>query len=259
MLYRFSQWFLDLNIPISYDHLSLNFCEGAIQYLEKNPKYIVLHNIIENPYAVNIIQENLHKIDVSLLVLNPNVLDIVDYATLTKHKMNWFYMSKNPIIFSERFQALYKKDIFEEVYYKVLSCNKSYEAIDYLENNPQIIHWDWLSENPYAIDILLENQERINWASFNKNPHPKAVDLIIEKNRIIWGTFLTNPTAIEIIKRNKDMITSAIWENPEIFEIDYEAMAKLRMDFLREELMMKTLHPSKIEKWLEAGLSIDDL
>ena len=55
------------------------------------------------------------------------------------------------------------------------------------------------------------------------------------------------------------MITSAIWENPEIFEIDYEAMAKLRMDFLREELMMKTLHPSKIEKWLEAGLSIDDL
>ena len=36
-------------------------------------------------------------------------------------------------------------------------------------------------------------------------------------------------------------------------------MAKQRMDLLREELMMKTLHPSKIEKWLEAGLSIEDI
>jgi hypothetical protein len=259
MLYRISQWVLDLGIPVSSDHLSLNFCEGAIQYLEQNPKYVVLHNIIENPYAVKIIQKNLHRIDRSLLFLNPNVLEIVDYDKLTIRGINWFHMSKQPVIFSERFQSLYKEDIFEEVYYKVLSCNRSYEAIDYLENNPQIIYWDWLSENPYAIDILLKNQDRINWGSFNKNPHPKAVELIIEQNKIIWETFLTNPTAIEIIKRNKDMITSAIWENPEIFEIDYEAMAKQRMDLLREELMMKTLHPSRIEKWLEAGLSIDDL
>jgi hypothetical protein len=36
-------------------------------------------------------------------------------------------------------------------------------------------------------------------------------------------------------------------------------MAKERMHILREELMMKALHPSRIERLIELGCDIDDL
>jgi hypothetical protein len=63
-----------------------------------------------------------------------------------------------------------------------------------------------------------------------------------------------------MLQQNQDKI-NWYWLsfNPSIFEYDYDTMAKERMTLLREELMMKTLHPSRIEKWLDAGMSIDDL
>jgi hypothetical protein len=45
--------------------------------------------------------------------------------------------------------------------------------------------------------------------------------------------------------------------NPNIFELNYDFL-KRRMDILREELMMKAWHPSRIEKWLDAGMDLED-
>jgi hypothetical protein len=36
-------------------------------------------------------------------------------------------------------------------------------------------------------------------------------------------------------------------------------MSEQRMSLLSEELMIKTLHPSRIQKWLDLGMNIDDL
>jgi hypothetical protein len=47
-------------------------------------------------------------------------------------------------------------------------------------------------------------------------------------------------------------------ENPSIFELDYEFLRK-RMDIIREELMMKAWHPTRIMKWVESGFDMEDI
>ena len=46
--------------------------------------------------------------------------------------------------------------------------------------------------------------------------------------------------------------------NPNIFELDYEAL-KNRISIFKEELIAKALHPKRIEQWLENGIDIEDL
>lgn len=98
------------------------------------------------------------------------------------------------------------------------------------------MNYNTLSENTEAIDILISHLEKICWSLFCKNP-----------------------AAIDYIKCNTDKITPSIWQNPGIFEFDYTLMSKERTKIILEELMKKTLHPSRIEYWLENGMSIDDL
>jgi hypothetical protein len=93
------------------------------------------------------------------------------------------------------------------------------------------------------------------------NTNPDVLEILeSRKENINWNILCLNPIAIKMLEQNQDRI-NWYWLsiNPSIFQYDYDTMAKGRMTLLREELMMKTLHPSRIEKWLEAGLSIDDL
>jgi hypothetical protein len=46
--------------------------------------------------------------------------------------------------------------------------------------------------------------------------------------------------------------------NPSIFGYDYEAL-KERCHIYKEELIQITMHPSRIQKYLDMGISIDDL
>ena len=45
----------------------------------------------------------------------------------------------------------------------------------------------------------------------------------------------------------------------DIITLDYQKLAIERTNILREELMMNVWHPKNIEKWLNSGISIDDL
>ena len=51
---------------------------------------------------------------------------------------------------------------------------------------------------------------------------------------------------------NDGVIISNLLEQPYIFEYDYVKM-KLNMDTLREELIQKTMHPSRVCKIIEEG------
>jgi hypothetical protein len=46
--------------------------------------------------------------------------------------------------------------------------------------------------------------------------------------------------------------------NKNIFELDY-GFLKRRMDIIREELMMKAWHPSRVMKWVEDGYDMEEL
>ena len=107
--------------------------------------------------------------------------------------------------------------------------------------------------------IIENNLHKIHdWKTFSKNP--KAMH-ILEKNldKVNWKTFSENEAAINIILKNMDKVCyKGLSKNPAIFEYDYQGL-KERCDIYREELIKKTMHPSRIQKLLEQGIDLEDL
>jgi hypothetical protein len=94
-----------------------------------------------------------------------------------------------------------------------------------------MIDWDMLSKNPAAIDLLEQNPDKINYMCLSMNPN-----------------------AVHLFEKIPDKIENIyyILSNPSIFEYDYAEM-KLNMSVIFEELMMKTWHPSRVQKWINEG------
>ena len=87
---------------------------------------------------------------------------------------------------------------------------------------------------------------------------------MLEKNhdKIDWDYLSENPNAIHLLEKNPDKINWYWWywlsKNPSIFELDYDAL-KERCLIYKEELIQKAFHPSRIQKYLDSGISIDEL
>lgn len=114
-----------------------------------------------------------------------------------------------------------------------------------------------LSMNPNAVSLLEKHLELIDWWFLSKNPNSVH---FLEKNldKIDWIPLSSNPNAIDLLEKNLDKIDWLfLSKNPNIFELDY-GFLKQRMDIVREELMMKAWHPSRVEKWLDAGMELED-
>lgn len=75
------------------------------------------------------------------------------------------------------------------------------------------------------------------------------------------GTSSSNPNAIDLLEEKPDKINwRYLSENPSIFEIDYYYdELNQRCLIYKEELIQKAFHPSRIQKLLDRGISIDDL
>jgi len=68
-----------------------------------------------------------------------------------------------------------------------------------------------------------------------------------------------NPNAIQLLEKTPDKINwHHLSQNPAIFTYDYDAMRESHKD-LKQELMQSAWHPSRIQKWLEAGLDLEDI
>jgi hypothetical protein len=94
-----------------------------------------------------------------------------------------------------------------------------------------------LSLNPNAVHLLEKNPDKINWDHLSGNPN-----------------------AIHLLEKNPDIINwSFLSRNPSIFKktIKYKYLYQ-RMNIIREELMMKCMHPRRLERWIEMGGDIDD-
>lgn len=185
-------------------------------------------HICQNPIMINIVNEN-------------------------KDKIRWGSLSKN-----KEAVSILKKN-FDKIHWSEFCLNTSPEAIEIIKAHPDKIDWTSLSTNPSAIDYIEENMDKINYWGLSWN---SAAIHIIEKNmsRVSWMGLSANPSAIHLLKQNPDKIDWLQFStNPSIFEYDYQALSIKRTYILLEELMMKTLHPTRIQYWLNNGMSIDDL
>ena len=116
----------------------------------------------------------------------------------------------------------------------------------------------FLAYNPNAIHLLEKYPDRIQWGLLSANPN--AIHLL-EKNldKIKWQWLSENPNAIHLLEKNPDKINwYKLSVNPSIFGYDYEAL-KERCLIYKEELIQKAFHPSRIQKYLDMGISIDEL
>ena len=68
-----------------------------------------------------------------------------------------------------------------------------------------------------------------------------------------------NHYAILLLEKNIDKINwKGLSFNPSIFELDYNVLKK-RCSIYKEELIQVALHPSRIQKYLDLGISFEEL
>ena len=87
-----------------------------------------------------------------------------------------------------------------------LSSNPN--AIDFLEENRNMINWRELSSNPNAIELLRANPDKIDWVYLSANPDPKAIEMLkANLDRISWGYIAqnSNPEAIKLHQPKRKM------------------------------------------------------
>ena len=131
----------------------------------------------------------------------------------------------------------------DKINWDYLSFNK--HAVYLLKTNIERVYWKYLSMNINAVDILEKNIDKIYWDTLTLNPN--AIHLL-EKNidKIYWYNLSRNPNAIHLLEKNLDKINwFNLSRNPNIFTYDYNKM-KLNGINVREELIAKVLHPTRL-------------
>ena len=261
---------------------SLNQNENAVDYLYEHFELFDLHYIVRNPSFTVLPMHLQHPNIYPYIFLNTcdgieNMLKDLDFS-----RHDWSYMCRNPKcidLIQENPKYMYAWDSLsmnpkaiplllrhiEHIDWASLCLNQCKEAIDLLMQYPDNIEWMMLSSNPFAIDILRQNPDKINYWGLCWNY--EAIDLI-EKHMsnqfivpvISWMGLSQNKNAIHILEKNQHKIDwFQLSLNPSIFDYNYKRLSQERTNILREELMQKSCHPSKIQYWLENGMSIEDL
>lgn len=122
-----------------------------------------------------------------------------------------------------------------------LSSNPN--AVDFLEENSNMINWRELSSNPNAIELLKANPDKIDFVFLSKNPDPIAIKMLkANLDKISWGYLAqnSNPEAIKLIEEK-------IKVNPDIIHFDNlaanetsEAMKLIEEHILNENTVYQT-------------------
>ena len=202
------------------------------KFFEKYPNKIVWTVLSKNPFAIHILKKNLDKIDWSGLSSNLNAIDIL---AQNQDKIDWKRLSGNP------------------------------NAICLLSNNQDKIDWMELSLNPNAFSILVLNEDKINWYNLSRNKNPCVIS-ILQKNldKIDWFGLSGNHNALSILSLNQDKINfKQFAQNSSIIEFEYEKSDYDNMlqlcNIYKKELIKKALHPSRIQRYLDQGMSLEQL
>lgn len=220
---------------IEFEYVNRFSCSFTLPFLIDNIMNFFVCEIMSEPHVIKF------------------TIHYLQYHATSLTHIHWMYLSKN----------CYAIDLLvlneDKINWEYLSLNCHWKAIELLERNPDKIHWRYLSRNSGAIHILEKNWDKIDWQFLSNNE--KAIH-ILEKNqdKIDWTFLSGNPGAMRLLQKNQDKIN---WEkfsmNPSIVKevVDYDVIKK-NMDIIREELLSKTMHPRRLQRWIDMGGNIDD-
>jgi len=311
-IYKLKDWIDESKLDI----YSLNLNPLAIDYLKDNPDKIVwsLLSLNENAVELLIDIKNRDKITWSCLSKNEND-EIVNLILKDENinKLNLYMLNNNNnpkiieyLIKPENFHKiqfdkflgnfysakyiLENKNLFIDNYYFTYICNNPNPIlIDLFKKNFNKLNWYLISRNPLLMDIIKDLDEneyinKIDWVSLSLNRDIRAITFLYKyPSKINKFNLLLNPTAIQIMIKNKEKIDSFIYisgfpeaidilkenqnkinwnlfsKNPAIFELDYKKMRK-NFELIEEEILKEVLKPKRVFKYLELyNFDIDDM
>jgi len=228
---------------INWEKLSSNECDEALRIIQNNQEKIVWKEFSKNsnPIALDIIQNNPDKIVWSSFCLNshPTAIDMIEQMLgEDQSKIDFAHLSGNP------------------------------SAIHIILQHLDKVNSYFLSENRNAMDILMDNPHLINKLSITHNPNAiPYMETQMENfaNSYDISNILRNPNGIPLIQKMLDdniitesdiekKISSLLFEKKNIekaFELDYQAMSKVRTKLLYHEIIKEALHPTRVSKWLD--------
>jgi hypothetical protein len=268
---------------ICWQSLATNTNKKAVELLEKNPEKIDWMYLSGNPPAINLLHQNLTKIDLRELwglLSNPNItIELFEkYNKMQKMHNNISllrYKSSSTYMLNVNPNAIpILKKYPEKINYKVFSTNpNAMELLELFEEkakqNPEELNWYVLSKNPNAILLLQQYPEKIDWCGLSLNTHPIAIEML-EKNpeKINWKYLSLNVCAIHLLEKNPEKIH---WENlslnlnPNAMSILKQYPEKVNWNMLGKnpnifkirfnneiykELMEVVYHPRRFTKYL---------
>lgn len=168
------------------------------------------------------------------------------YDDYILNKLNWYSIVRNK----------YARNLLYETSNKIYGCKGNYN-IDYINNKyneyDDYDDYDIYNEYYYKKEMLKMNILDNNIRLISCNPY--AIDYIEKnlyiKNKIEWNWLSINPSAIHILKANKDKINYKLLSQnsnvKEIFDLNTKAMRQKTYIFL-QELCEYVFNPKRLER-----------
>ena len=266
---------------IYLDYLCKNTHPAAIGIIEKYLDLVDWSWLSSNPAAISIIEKNLDKVCWSYLCLNPKAIHIIKKYP---EKIDWGCLSSNPAaieMLEQNMNKIYwpalaenaaathiiEKNIDKSIKKYASTYSRFTTCIHLLEQNPECIDWMELARNPHprAVELVIENWRNIiNLEYLSLNQNPAAIDFLENRPRLInWAWLPFNPKAIHILEKYPYMVDYfGLSHNPAIFELSYNftrGFLDKRCNIYKEELIQKTMCPSKFVKYGEEGYELEEI
>jgi ribosomal protein L24E len=216
-----------------------------------------------NPNAIDLLKQNLDKIDIIELFDNPNILDIIHLidTTLLENCLNRFSKSGSNLLFTNINVIKLLNKYSLAIDWTSLSLNTNTKAIELLKKNPKKINWRLLcyNSNDEAIELLKDNPKKINWSNLSRNINTKAIKLLKQNpKKIDWYNLSQNPNqeALKLLKENPKKIS---WSNL-LINPNPEAIDLLKTNPDCEALLYDDLASNVSDKAIELLIeNIDEL
>lgn len=156
---------LERNVYLDWSYLSQK--PYALPLLEKHPDKIDWEFLSFNPSALHLLEANLDKIDWIHLTTNLGAIPLLKanldkFVPVKDAKINWSFL----------FTLRSGPPVFDDLTLHCLSCNPN--AIDLLEELPEEIDWDNLSQNRNAARLIC----KLDLEKMTENALPLKEELI---------------------------------------------------------------------------------
>jgi hypothetical protein len=193
--YKLVEW-IKVSKILKCAELSSNINALELLTLPENIKYINYNNLSKNrnPEALLLIEKK---------IIEEKSLSKTEYKKL-KNKINWDYLSENPIAVELLELEEYQDDINWETI-----CNNSNPKVlklleDKIKEDPDEIDWEELSSNPIAIKLLKKYPDDIDYSGLSANSSDEALQLLKDNPDEIdlaMLSFNKNPKALKLLKK----------------------------------------------------------